>query len=132
MLRLPAEAISWNQFQNICYVWIIYTPKHVNWKNKNTGISLKWKTEATYFAENDFWRQILWCPTQRPGPAFYPLGKSKVCHLHVRSRYTPYISKAVTLTNQSNIIQLLVVAHLNVAVVVNEKVLRFQISVYEI
>lgn len=38
----------------------------------------------------------------------------------------------MTLTNQSNIIQLLVVAHLNVAVVVNEKVLRFQISVYEI
>lgn len=41
-----------------------------------------------YFAENDFWCQVFWRPTQRPGPAFYSLGKPKVCHLEDRSTYT--------------------------------------------
>lgn len=95
-------------------------------------------TGTPYFAENDFWRQVLRGPAQRPGPAFYPLGKSKVCHLEVKSihRYTKYRSSVDLSRNisQRSITYLFVcvAAHLNVAVVVNEKVLGFQISVYEI
>lgn len=87
------------------------------------------KTGTPYFAENDFRRQVLRRSTQRPGPAFYSLGKSKVCHLEVRSTYSIHECKIVT---QHYILILCAVAHLDVAVVVNEKVLRFQIPVYEV
>lgn len=39
------------------------------------------ETGTPYFAENDFWRQVLRRSAQRPGPALYSFGKTKVCHL---------------------------------------------------
>ena len=36
---------------------------------------------ATYFAENDFWCQVLGCSAQRPRPAFDSFGESEVCDL---------------------------------------------------
>lgn len=44
------------------------------------------ETGTPYFAENDFWRQVLRCSAQRPGPALYSFGKTKVCHLENRER----------------------------------------------
>lgn len=43
-----------------------------------------WVKTSAYFAEDDFRCQVLRCPTQCPSPAFYPLGKSEVCHLKAK------------------------------------------------
>lgn len=49
-------------------------------------------TETPYFAENDFWRQVFRSSAQRPGPAFYSFGKTKVCHLENKEAQEPNVS----------------------------------------
>lgn len=130
----------------ICYFFLLYSvfcPAQLySWHRSNKGqkrnkpfqpcalkylIRQKTKKEHghPYFAENNFWRQVLRRPTQRPGPAFYSLGKSKVCHLEARRNN---MGKVWILF----VFVCCVAAYLNVSMVVNEKVLGFQISVYEI
>lgn len=90
----------------------------------------------TYFAENDFRRQVFWSSAQRPGPAFYSFGKTKVCHLENQEAREENVSVGQVWSNISWLWLFFwnetFVADLNVAVVVDEKVLRFQISVYEV
>lgn len=50
------------------------------------------KTETPYFAEDDLRRQVFRSSAQRPGPAFYSLGKTKICHLDNQEAHEETVS----------------------------------------
>ena len=37
--------------------------------------------KVSYFAQDDFWCQVLWGPAQGPCPALDTLGKAEICDL---------------------------------------------------
>lgn len=86
---------------------------------------------GAYFAQDDLRGQVLRGPTQGPGAAFHTLGKTKVCHLWAQEqgwqggRDGPgHGHLGLPLAGPGG--------HLNVALLVDEKVLRLQVPVDEI
>lgn len=83
------------------------------------------------FAQDDLRGQVLRGPTQGPGAAFHTLGKTKVCHLWAQEQGWQggrdglgHGHLGLPLAGPGG--------HLNVALLVDEKVLRLQVPVDEI
>ena len=88
---------------------------------------------STYLTEDDLWCQVLRGPAKRPGSPLHPFRESKICYLGNGESTQLWVTDREH-RDQSNIISAEKTNKpcLDVTLVVDEQVLRLQISVDEI
>lgn len=86
----------------------------------------------THLAEDDLRRQVLWGSTQSPGPALHPFGEPEICDLQKKETTLEAVKRKTTTTTFPVMTENLTEPCLDVTLLVDEQVLRLQISVDEV